>query len=461
MTGLALGLMLGNMQGVGGGIAPWYLSDDFKISGNAPTAFFDFANQRYAINSAEKTFGNIFTVTRAHTGANVATYHNSSGYIQMATANTARFDYDPTTLLPRGLLIEQVSGNTVRYSEDLSQGAWTKTGCAAALDVAVVNPYGTTGAYKITEDGATSEHGININANAGGTSQSWASAFVKVVGGTRNVIISAWNSTSGHFYSAIFNPTTGAFVSGTGHTNYTAVQYPNGWWRFMVKGAAPSVKSDFVYVRMASGSTASYAGDSTSALYVWGVAREDKEIPSSYIPNNSGTVTATRQADVVTNSAANTATFASWFNGTEGVNAIAFEPWLVGNTANRAGVSFDDTTANEQIKMYFGDNASDSLAVDIIDGGANQFDSDIFSYTTGGKQYISASYKLNDCVSAGNESLGTLDTTATLPTVTQMRVGSSQAGEPLNGWVRAIAYQNVRATDLETLRLASEMYYAE
>ena len=48
------------------------------------------------------------TFTRAST---VATYINSSGLIATASNNVARFDHDPTTLSPRGLLIEGAATN--------------------------------------------------------------------------------------------------------------------------------------------------------------------------------------------------------------------------------------------------------------------------------------------------------------------------------------------------------------
>jgi len=58
------------------------------------------------------TFDSRLTFTRSGTG----TYINSSGYVTTASTNVPRFDYDPTTLAPRGLLIESQAINTIRYS---------------------------------------------------------------------------------------------------------------------------------------------------------------------------------------------------------------------------------------------------------------------------------------------------------------------------------------------------------
>ena len=48
--------------------------------------------------------------------ASAATYFNSSGQITLAAANEARFDHFPTTLLPRGLLLEETRTNLLLNS---------------------------------------------------------------------------------------------------------------------------------------------------------------------------------------------------------------------------------------------------------------------------------------------------------------------------------------------------------
>ena len=52
--------------------------------------------------------------------ANTATYINSSGYVTTAVANEARFDYDPTTLAAKGLLIEGSATNIALNSQTIN-----------------------------------------------------------------------------------------------------------------------------------------------------------------------------------------------------------------------------------------------------------------------------------------------------------------------------------------------------
>lgn len=88
------------------------------------------------------------TFTRAST----ATYINSSGYVTtMGAAPTndptkARFDYDPVTLAPRGLLIEAQAVNIVKYSNAFTSGDWYLGGTPATLTSNyAVGPDGVTG----------------------------------------------------------------------------------------------------------------------------------------------------------------------------------------------------------------------------------------------------------------------------------------------------------------------------
>ena len=67
------------------------------------------------------------TFTRA---AGTATYINSSGYVTTAAANVARFDYDPATQAPRGLLLEGSATNLLNWSETFATTGGTNNNWA-------------------------------------------------------------------------------------------------------------------------------------------------------------------------------------------------------------------------------------------------------------------------------------------------------------------------------------------
>jgi hypothetical protein len=94
------------------------------------------------------------TVTRA---LDTATRVNSSGFIEGINANLPRFDYDPVTLAPKGLLIEEARTNILLYSNDFRDTAtagstrpWVYDNTTITTGAAV-SPDGTQNASKIVE----------------------------------------------------------------------------------------------------------------------------------------------------------------------------------------------------------------------------------------------------------------------------------------------------------------------
>jgi len=73
------------------------------------------------------------TVTRTTNATNPATYINSSGVITAATNNQPRFDYDPVTLLCKGLLIEESRANSLLNTDLLATQIVTVTAAIRTL----------------------------------------------------------------------------------------------------------------------------------------------------------------------------------------------------------------------------------------------------------------------------------------------------------------------------------------
>ncbi|WP_160286821.1 YmfQ family protein [Pseudomonas knackmussii] len=59
--------------------------------------------------------------------AGAGTYMDAAGLLQIAAADEPRFDYDPVTLQPRGLLIEEQRTNLFLNSENFAASSWAKS----------------------------------------------------------------------------------------------------------------------------------------------------------------------------------------------------------------------------------------------------------------------------------------------------------------------------------------------
>lgn len=276
------------------------------IGGDGSTLNLDF--------TAMSSLDSRFTFSRAST---VATYVNSSGYIATATTNEPRFDYNPTTLAPSGLLIEGSAINLQRYSAtfETTGSYWYQSLGTNAAGTAATAPDNTSTPRRLTEPASgTSTGQLQISGASAGLAASttytvsfWAKA------GTRSKVL--WQCDGGG-KDVGFNLDTGVatVVAGT-FTNTKMTAYPNGWyrceatWANVNAGGFPSI-----YLATGTGTTytISYTCNSSYAE-LWGFQLETNTGASSYIPTVASQVT--RATDVCTMSGTN---FTSWFNNTEG-----------------------------------------------------------------------------------------------------------------------------------------------
>lgn len=88
---------------------------------------------RLALDFTTATLDPRVTFTRTTGALNPATYINSSGVITAATNNQPRFDYDPVTLVCKGLLIEESRTNSLLNTDLLSTQIVTVTAAARTL----------------------------------------------------------------------------------------------------------------------------------------------------------------------------------------------------------------------------------------------------------------------------------------------------------------------------------------
>ncbi len=395
-----------------------------------------------------------FTFTRSTT----ATYINSQGYVTtMAAAPTndptkARFDYDPTTLTPRGLLIE---GSAVNYMlESSSLTGYSNSGMAAVSAGSETDPTGTANsARQIYATAGGTYHGFYRTITAGTNTQITVSIWAKARTYT-HLFLSDLNSGRA---AVRFNLSTGATDNnfGAGYVSAKTTPFLNGWWRCeMVVNVTASTSYGWAFVGVpSSGATlngfgAQYTGTGNAAdgIYCYGFQVEAGPAATSYIATTSSTVTRAVDSCVMTGT-----NFSSWFNATEGTllaHAIRSRTSDIGRIA-----SVNDNTANESIEL-----AADATGEFIVvDGGSTLATISPGTVTANTAFKIAGAYKLNDVQAALGGTLGTADTSVTLPTVDCLMIGQQAGASPiyLNGTIALLKYWPTRLTNAQLQSLTT------
>ena len=268
----------------------------------APTKEFNFAG----MTSLSDLVSLGFTFSRGST----ATYTDSTGKIVVVGPNIPRFEHDPITLEPIGLLIETSHSNLLNWSESFaatggSQNNWIDTNLTRTTGF--TSPSGNTTAIRFT---ATGGNATLISTNPIGSSALRSfSIFMRGVSGTENISYTFNGGTT-------WIPLTGmtSFVYDTNNQiTYTLRPFgPNistTWKRFML---GPTTANHHVGIRL---------GNTGDSVEIWGAQVETRptqansqlSVAKTYIPTTSSTVT--KAADSCSLSGTG---FTSWYGYTYG-----------------------------------------------------------------------------------------------------------------------------------------------
>ena len=259
-----------------------------------------YPTQRPALDlnfAQQKRLDRRVTFTRSTTG----TYVDSNGVIKTAAANEARFDHDPESGSSLGLLIEESRTNSLTYSAEFDNAAWTKT-TATVSPNATTSPDNTISSEKLIPDSGFTGRVSQSKSFTSGVTYS-QSVFAKE--GEFSTLKMA--SNAGIFpVEVTFDLSTGT-ISSLVRGSATITPVGNGWYR--CTATATAVLTSSTEVRYFCGDV----GDGTSGIYIWGAQLEQGSFPTSYISTAGSTVT--RSADIASMTGTN---FSSWYNQSEG-----------------------------------------------------------------------------------------------------------------------------------------------
>lgn len=389
--------------------------------------------------------------------ATSASYCNSSGVLAYVGNNVLRKDYHPTTFVLRGMLIEQTRTNLILRSEEFDNAAWVKTGCSVSAN-AIAAPDGATTADKIVEDSANSQHGVDQTVTKAASALPYTFyVYIKSSERTKHQI-AILDSAGANGFSAAVDTAAGtigsATVVGSGWTaGSTRIEYwaASGFYRAIIRGTSTTDTTVIGRYRLAdSGGAVTYTGNGTSGAHVWGAQLEQNSLQyeGSYVPTTTAAVTYNSDNPEIFG-----ANLTGFYNQSAGTwFAIATAAPQVGQGANQHLIDVNDTTANEHYYIRRG-TSSTSVTWFVNDGNVDQVDQTIGTWQNLTRGKVAAAYSAGSFAAAFN-GVVTTDSAGTLPTITQVQVGTSLFyTNRWQGWIEDLQYWNTRKanTFLQTI----------
>jgi hypothetical protein len=437
------------------------------VSGGATSTITSLGSGRYrctitATSTAATTGNNLFYATDSSgsttTAATVGTIYLANAQIEQASTASSysptttaasgahRFDYDPVTLAPRGLLVEEQRTNLLLQSNAFTT-TWASTLTPTVVQDAV-GIDGATSAWTITDDNAAGTEYISQSATLTATAHT-LSVFVKKTTGAQSSYPVIAVSTAGPVFGLATIDTTngtatvwtavsgGTILSGC---SATCQSVSSTFWRVSLTFTATAAVFTTLLIPAATAnatqSTGAFATAVTGSAVFTDVSLEAGAFPTSYIPTT--TASATRSADSASMTGTN---FSSWWNASAGTFVVEGDTVMTASTLS-AFISVDDTTANERIQIR-GNIASSAYNFNVVDGGVSQSALNLGTYVAGAVVKLSGAYALNDFAASVNGAI-TVDGSGTMPTPTQMTIGSGISSAALNGHIRRIQYYPTR-----------------
>lgn len=391
---------------------------------------------KLALDFTTASLDSRITFTRTTGASNPATYTNSSGVITAATNDQPRFDYDPVSLVCKGLIIEENRTNNLLYSGTFDAAWWTPSACA--LSTSGTAPDGNS-SIKIVADGTTGVHRLaNTAFTVAASSTVTATIYAKA--GEHNYLAFGISTSGAEYATYSFNlsvGTVGQVISNL-YTNVSAKIAPagNSWYRCSVTATTSGSTSCVVLIGSSPNATwanasrgfPSFTGNSVNGIYIWGAQHEAGAFATSYIPTT--TTALTRNADVATMTGTN---FSNWYNATQGTFRVDARTPASGT---RPLISADDNTSGNSIVMSTVGTAPKLI---VTQSSAEQANVSAGTITANTAMFAYASYASN-YFGIARPSARQVDTSGTVPTVDRLRIGADQAGNYANGQIQAIQF---------------------
>lgn len=297
--------------------------------------------------------------------ASIALPENAVGGLSVVASGDPVFPYEDG--IPLGLRGQGARTNSLIYSQDGSNAAWTKSQVTHTTD-GTLAPNVSELAQRAEETAVTSEHRLfqNTTIAAGAIA---GSAFLKADERTEAEIF-IFNSTDSVVALARIDLSDGTVsnVSGVNASAYS-IGLANGWWRLVVTGTnSHTTAGNGLFVRMVKAGSFNYAGTVGEGLYWWGAQLETGSFASDYIPSDASA--ATQPADATS--------IAMPFDVDSGWVACIFKTPFQSGSAPRIWELYRDS--NNYTRLI--GNGSGNIIAEVVEGGVDRLSQVNDTYST-------------------------------------------------------------------------------
>jgi hypothetical protein len=388
------------------------------------------------------TYAATLTTIQLNRGAVATPYLATTGAIRIGIPQS----YDAAAA-KYGILAEPAGTNLILSSEDITT-TWVGAGAQTANYATA--PDGSTTADRLVASGGSCyvEQQITITSGVICT----GSTHVKLNANAQWVRLNLYDGGS-NGCRAWFDVTNGvvgtqaAFGSGWTAVSYTITSIGNGWYR--VTNTVDTTGTTCWMSIVAADADASTTHDSDADILLWGAQAEEGSVATSYTPTLGSTVT--RAADNIT------AVATSFPLGTSHTAYISAKAREVATQHDVLMLDANNANEDESVRLYT--DASANILMQIEDGGATQLaplDSAVNAAANTAFQ-ITGAWATNDVDVSADGAAAASDGTATMPTLTHLRLGNNPTpGNHLNGFIYKMVYVprqvETDAGNLETWR---------
>lgn len=390
----------------------------------------------------QKQFGDLITFTRSSAGGRF----NERGIYEMVPANQPRFNFNPTTLQPLGILTEESRTNQITFSSSMSGGSWVVS--RATRSAGVNGPDGLPSVKIVEEKDAAlpREMAFTLPITALTPQCVWVLVKPTGEGSKRNIRM---------------NLTSNGVVDGSTQSTFDLVrktitqQQPgvpafmeelvNGW--FVVGFVYTPIRAQatgIFFTLAADEGGVQYPSDGISGMNLCWPQLEAGSFRTSYIPTQASQVT--RTADT-----ARVNTLSPWFNPAAGTLLVDYELTTpsTGNIPRGQLVAITES-GNNRLALRARDTAGNSPMM--VMGNGASVTTTVSKQVNLGKMRAAFSYNTSSSsLSVNGESPVNSSSGWVYGDLSgkYLGLGNVEGGQFLNGYIRAVRYYPFKLTDAE------------